>query len=758
MVIKSINITSFGGLKNFSLNLSENSNIVYGMNGSGKTTIMNFIKLAFYGKTGNERSLDLSKNLRKKTKPLDGSPQQGSIILNYEGCDYLLEKKFGKTPSSDETYITNLNTGKKVILDSGVEPGEYFTGLPLAQFERCCYILINDYEKLESEFSDIKEFSTTENDASNSFSISILSALDKKKEQYISKSKKKGIIIDKENELNKIMSEIEISLENEKTIKKLDEEFNGLKKTSEELKKSLLESSEREKNLAKLKTLKNLYELKIRMQSIIAKFTSFGLDETKVNEFLTYGNFLLQNTLTRMRLYNEAKNKSNYTEYKKIKDAREKAIELIKKINDTKSKINDCNLYIEKKIFIDDIKKALKKYKFMSLLSTVFTLVFLLLMLVSFNFIFCVPFTALLTILSIIKFNKISKSFPKTEASYNHNITQNDIDDLSKLLEESNDELKIIFEDNIVENFEELTEKYYLNKAEFERSDSESLRILVTESSNKFIEYMKKSFKITNFEDAKNSYNTLKETVAEYDSIKSEYNALLSVAEFSDQTLEELDENISHLNKLINSNDDAQSNTHSIEERINQLNNRMLDIKSEYPRNFKSVYTLQKEKEKLEDEILKVREIHSAIELAESVLKESFNEASHGFIPEINKIASSILSKLQDTENESMIITDDISPKVKIDAIEDFVHNEYMSESERERIYLALRLAIITLIEKENSRLPIIADDILASYDNESIKRATEILEKFSKDRQVIFFTCHDNIAEHFKNSNLIKI
>ena len=49
MKINSIHIASFGKFKDFSFNFSDGFNIIYGDNEDGKTTIMSFIKMMFYG-------------------------------------------------------------------------------------------------------------------------------------------------------------------------------------------------------------------------------------------------------------------------------------------------------------------------------------------------------------------------------------------------------------------------------------------------------------------------------------------------------------------------------------------------------------------------------------------------------------------------------------------------------------------------------------------------------------------------------------
>ena len=66
MRIDSIYIESFGKFKNYSLDFHDGMNIIYGDNESGKSTIMAFIEMMFYGRTAQEKSTDIGKSLRKK--------------------------------------------------------------------------------------------------------------------------------------------------------------------------------------------------------------------------------------------------------------------------------------------------------------------------------------------------------------------------------------------------------------------------------------------------------------------------------------------------------------------------------------------------------------------------------------------------------------------------------------------------------------------------------------------------------------------
>ena len=83
MKIKKIYISSFGGLKDFNLVFEDGLNAVFGENENGKSTVMAFIKMMFYG--SDKASSQISKNIRKKYTPWDGSQMAGSIEFEHSG-------------------------------------------------------------------------------------------------------------------------------------------------------------------------------------------------------------------------------------------------------------------------------------------------------------------------------------------------------------------------------------------------------------------------------------------------------------------------------------------------------------------------------------------------------------------------------------------------------------------------------------------------------------------------------------------------
>ncbi|MDP4179276.1 MAG: AAA family ATPase, partial [Bacillota bacterium] len=138
MKIRKIEIGSFGKFANYKINFNDGINIVYGNNEDGKSTIMAFIKMMFYGAAG--KSLDLSKNIRRKYAPWNGDKMSGFIEFEHNGVDYRVEKIFGASNLSDKVNLWNMATGEKEKISSGTDIGQRFFGIGSAAFEKSVFI------------------------------------------------------------------------------------------------------------------------------------------------------------------------------------------------------------------------------------------------------------------------------------------------------------------------------------------------------------------------------------------------------------------------------------------------------------------------------------------------------------------------------------------------------------------------------------------------------------------------------------------
>ncbi len=71
-----------------------------------------------------------------------------------------------------------------------------------------------------------------------------------------------------------------------------------------------------------------------------------------------------------------------------------------------------------------------------------------------------------------------------------------------------------------------------------------------------------------------------------------------------------------------------------------------------------------------------------------------------------------------------------------------------LSRGTAEQLYLSLRFGVMSICEPEGESIPAIMDDILVNFDPERMERAAGAISNLSKERQVLFFTCHPNVAE----------
>lgn len=264
MIIKSIDIENFGKFSDKHLEFENGFNVISGKNGDGKSTVMAFIRLMFFGKSANDKSPDLAKNLRKKYLPWNGSPMSGSIEFEHSGCEYRLSKVFKKSAASDKTVIWNKTTGEKTDLPSSHEAGTLFFGMNTDEFERS--VFIGQSGGFPSETSGeslamrISNLAVTADETVSHKAVS--DRLQKAIESLVSKSGKKGILIDERLKLEGLIEKrrqtLSTIMQQENTrneIKALNKEIADLEaqKANAELKERLSEANRRLKGYVLLR-------------------------------------------------------------------------------------------------------------------------------------------------------------------------------------------------------------------------------------------------------------------------------------------------------------------------------------------------------------------------------------------------------------------------------------------------------------------------------------------------------------------------
>ena len=260
MKINSLYISAFGGLKDKKIDFNDGFNIVFGNNEDGKTTLMAFIKMMFYG---SERAANtISKNIRKKYTPWDGSPMAGSIDFEHSGKKYRIEKEFRSSNSTDKTTLVDLTLGNRQSVPSDI--GIKFFGLTAAAFERSVFIGQFGFPEKDSAAqselnSKLSNLSLT-GDEDVSYE-EVYTKIQKAKLTLMSKSGKAGEYDKNLLALNEAKQELETALQKQQTLNLTLAEGEKIAKEIVELEKRIaqikaeLELKEDAENAQKLEEL-----------------------------------------------------------------------------------------------------------------------------------------------------------------------------------------------------------------------------------------------------------------------------------------------------------------------------------------------------------------------------------------------------------------------------------------------------------------------------------------------------------------------
>ena len=142
MIIEACHIAQFGKWKDADFSFSPGKNSFLWDNGYGKTSIIYFFKLMFYGVSG-DRKQDLEENERKHYMPFQGASFGGRIIFRIGEKRYRLERSFGLKKSEDSFRLFDEDSGKE-SKDYSENIGEELFSLDAESFQRVCMISHED--------------------------------------------------------------------------------------------------------------------------------------------------------------------------------------------------------------------------------------------------------------------------------------------------------------------------------------------------------------------------------------------------------------------------------------------------------------------------------------------------------------------------------------------------------------------------------------------------------------------------------------
>jgi uncharacterized protein YhaN len=172
-----------------------------------------------------------------------------------------------------------------------------------------------------------------------------------------------------------------------------------------------------------------------------------------------------------------------------------------------------------------------------------------------------------------------------------------------------------------------------------------------------------------------------------------------------------------------------------------------LAIRLEHAKDDTAFAGLKQERAALRCRIEESKREYAALLLARRNLAESIDSWESKSQPEVYRLASELFEQM----------TDGMWTKVRLAASGDIqVVNgrgdvrdpALLSLGTRQQLYLCLRIALLMTAQNVGRAMPVLADDILVNFDAERRRAAARALIELSQMRQVLLFTCHEEVAE----------
>ncbi len=182
----------------------------------------------------------------------------------------------------------------------------------------------------------------------------------------------------------------------------------------------------------------------------------------------------------------------------------------------------------------------------------------------------------------------------------------------------------------------------------------------------------------------------------------------------------------------------------ALEERINETKLRIasLEARAENAPDQSRIYSVIEELDSLIEKKSKLELRGEALALASQTIKSVATSMQKDYIPKLNSQMSKMMEKLSDKKYTKVMTNDELVINVVSPETEELISVNSLSGGTIDQIYLSMRLAAVTLLEKGRESIPLFLDEPFSQYDENRITKAFELLKDISKERQIFFFTC----------------
>lgn len=777
MKLNKIYISAFGGLKDFTLDLADGLNVIYGNNEDGKSTVAAFIKAMFYGTGRNTKNI--SDSVRLKYTPWDNSQMAGRIYFEHQNKRYCLEREFRKSDSTDRITLTDLDSGKTI--ETGENIGQQFFGLSAAAFERSLFIGNGDFIKDDTAAGEINgKLSNIAITGSEDISFKQVDKnITDTRNKLISKSGRSGSYNEDLQALEALNSRLEKADNDVKLKSQLNDTAQQKRTEYEALYKQYLglkEIIDREQDIKNREKLVEFLDTKRRLDEVNQSLTL--ADGTIINENFTgkleFAINRYKTSCDRCEQINEDIARIKQTielQNASPQDTKEQIDNLSNEIASLSAQKEIYNTQ-EQKLSSEVLELKQKLEAIQNKKQTVNPVILILSVILAAGggavAVWVSPIVAaviiavaavLLTLSFIIKPKNTQAiaSVHNELADANNRLAQNNAskNKLQEQINEINARINtlnsVLQADNTIkqQRLDELAQKNDLLQSEQEKADSALSELLSLLSGFGGIDTaalaQEKLLELKQKTEHQKEIKLQLKTASQYLGNIDYADAEKKLAAINDN----LDENVDF--------DAVKAEFNAVTEELSTKKDELTQIATELTASFKNSENpeeLKREISLLQEKVDAKKAFCDAADIARVVLEESFYELRRGYGSELEKATHNIFARLTDGKYKSVSVTDTLDLSVEKADVFGTHELDYLSLGTTHQAYLSLRLAIATLIS-DDSPLPIFLDDSLSQYDDTRTERAIAFLKEFCADGQGILFTCHNSICDIAKKQNI---
>lgn len=808
MKIKKINISNFGLLGKKSINLENGINIIYCENKQVKAVIQNFIVCFLYG-MDNDRKVFRSV-FRRKYSPFSMEKTKGELVIEKNNVEYSIERTFGNSKAQDTTKVTRVLDDQEIFDLDLDQPGITFLDIGFEAFHRTMFVKnINDFMTFNNEAKLMNDIAKIKENFDNRFSFDKAVYLINSAKTIIKDMKISGNLQELYTRYAKLNEKLE-KANKQVYLNSLDEgKLRDLSKRKKHLidEYMVTESCIKYFKYVDLKnTLSNISDLEDEISKLGRDFKSIDDEilELNSNEEIKLNQEFVVDLREKVNEYKHSKkeilkiNKLDLNEETKIFNRFEYLSKELDKYTPIKSKIF---FYTEKIALIEKLSKEIEKVKGNNRISYLlknvsrskksktkkkyfkiymFVIIFSILMAVlapvfKLNVvgIIVIAITSLLLLGTVYvyrvlkdynevenkdinskanKFYDLKNQLSKVEKElypYTYYKIKKDVDSIKKI-EKELDSLSFRFTEGDLSYINSVKAFRDQEKVLFELLKDFGFKDLFIQDIESFIDNLE--FKLNYRKTIEDTLEARKQELSEILDGRNKYDLtseMESLSEYADievyKSYEEINNEHSILKMELKNIDDE---VVSLNENLKSTDNNKYQVEA-----------IKDEISNLEETISYLESKITNIDMYISKITDIYYEFKENLSPEISTRIDYLINYLNKDSFSKPIFSHNTYEENGALLVKEKLGIEFLSVGMWDLIYFALRITIADLIYEYKGEVPLILDDLFLTYEYDKMKKALMLLQKYSKDRQVILFVSDKRELEYLKgNAYLVSV